>query len=380
MPSPITRRLAEEAFAWADALPPPDAVEAVALAAAAGRVAAETLLADTDMPPQACAATDGYALRAFHTVGAGDYNPLPFTLRDLLAGRGDAVPVRAGDPLPAGADAVLPVELAARHGTALEVADTVATGDGVARAGEEWRAGEVLIAVGRVLRPQDVARAALAGARTLPVWRRPRVRVLLAGRYRHDADGAMLAGLVARDGGELLETAPAPDASTLMDALRSPGADLILVAGATGDGADDHAAASLAGAGRLELHRVAIHPGGNAALGRVGGTPVLLLPGTPLACLAAYDLLAARVLRRLARLPGAWPYRTRSLPLAGKLSSAIGRLDLCRVRIGERGAEPLAVADGRILATAARADGFVVVPPDSEGYGRGTEVVVHLYE
>lgn len=382
---PIERYLPEEASLWVDGFAPPGEIETVPLAGSVGRVLARDTRADADIPPRSLAAIDGFALKAADTVGAGDYSPLALALRPGAPWltRGEARPVVAGEPLPEGVDAVLPLELGDVLGATLEVAAALAGGDGVVLPGAECRAGEVLLSEGQRLRPQDVAWLARAGFDGLPVWCKPAVRIVLAGRFERDADGPMLVSLVERDGGRLEGLSAAPEATSLEAALRQPGADLILVAGGTGDGAADQAVASLGRAGQVHIHRVAIHPGDRAALGRVGATPVALLPGTPLACLAAYDLLAARLLRRLARLPGPWPYRSRVLPLGAKLVSAIGRMDLCRVRVREGlvgSVEPLAVTDGHTLATAVRAAGFVVVPPESEGYPAGAEVTVHLYE
>jgi molybdopterin molybdotransferase len=381
----LDRHLPEEAFAWTEAFAPPGEVETVLLGEAAGRILARDLRTDEDIPASNRAAIDGFALRSMDTVGAGDYAPLPLDLRPGASGlaQGQARPVASGEPLPEGADAVLPLEFGDAFGLVLSVAAPLAPGDGVAQAGEECRGREILLAEGRRLRPQDLARVALAGYGEVPVWRKPAVRVLLAGRFERDADGPMLANLIARDGGVIESLGAAPDAAFLATALGRPGADLVLVAGGTGEGEEDHAVAGLARAGLVQIRRVAIHPGDSVALGRAGATPVVLLPGPPLACFAAYDLLAARLLRRLARLPGPWPYRSRVLPLAGKIASAIGRMDLCRVRVREGlvgEVEPLAVADERILATVVRADGFVLVPQESEGYPRGAEVLVHFYE
>lgn len=378
----IERHAPEQAFAWTEGFRPLDAAETVPLIESAGRILARELRAAVDIPTQTQAAIDGFALRSADTVGAGDYAPLPLALRPTTQAlaRGEARPVSSGDTLPAGADAVLPVEFGDVLGAILEVALALAPGEGMAVAGEECRAGEILLAEGRALRPQDLARLALAGFDTVPVWRKPAVRVLLAGRSERDANGPMLAGLIARDGGRPGAAEATPNATSLQAALSRPGADLILVAGAVGVAEEDHAVASLRQVGQVDIRRVAIHPGENVVLGRVGATPVVLLPGAPLACFAAYDLLAARLLRRLAKLPGPWPYRSRVLPLAGKLTSAIGRLDLGRVRVRGDRVEPLAVADARILATAVSADGFVIVPPESEGYGRGAEVLVYFYD
>jgi molybdopterin molybdotransferase len=107
---------------------------------------------------------------------------------------------------------------------------------------------------------------------------------------------------------------------------------------------------------------------------------VLVLPGAPLGCLCAYDLLASRLLRRLGRRPGTLAYPRRGLTLARKLSSRIGRLELARVRVSGGQAEPVAVAEGRALVSAVEADGFVLVPPASEGHAAGERVEVYLYE
>ncbi len=378
----LTRRLPEEAFAWVDrharALP----TESISSNRAAGRVLAEAVEAPADIPGQPLAATDGYAVRAEDTQGAGDYSPLPLRLAagGAPVAAGEAVAVSDGDPLPAGADAVLPLEHGEILGAALEISSGVARGQGVVRPGDEAYAGALLLPAGHHLRPQDLAHLAMAGVATIKVHRQPSVRVVLAGRFGHDTDGAMLGALVARDGGVLDRIETAADPTALAASLTPGGSEVILLVGGTGLGRDDHAAAALARAGELAFHGLALYPGDSAGLGRVGETLVVLLPGSPLPCLCAYDLVAARALRRLGRLPGPWPYPARSAVLTRKIASDLGRLELCRVRLVEGGVEPVAVAEGRLLATAVRADGFVVVPVHSEGYAAGTTATVYLYD
>ncbi len=190
----------------------------------------------------------------------------------------------------------------------------------------------------------------------------------------------MLANLVGRDGGRVGAIRPAADQASLSAALRQADAELILVAGATGYAPSDHAVAALRACGEVQLDGVAIHPGGGVVLGRVAATPAILLPGTPLACLCAYDLIAGRLLRRLAGRQTLMPYHRCNMPLARKLVSRIGRLELARVRIVGDSAEPVATAEGRVLASAVYADGFVLIPEQSEGYAAGTEVEVHRYD
>lgn len=370
----------QEAFAWVDRWPSPDGVEHLPLARAAGRVLTQALVTRCDIPAADHSAADGYALQAADTLGASDYSPLLVRLDPKTAGRGCAVAVSDGDVLPSGADAVLSLEGGDLSAGMLEIATSLAPGDGVSQAGEDCHAGEVLFAAGRRLRAQDLARLAIAGLSQVPVRQKPRVCIALAGHFDCDADGPMLTALVNRDGGAVDSVRVTPDAATLVAMLRQPDADLVLVAGGTGYAARDIAVQALQSCGAVDLDGVAIHPGGAVVLGRVAATPVVLLPGTPLACLCAYDLLVARLLRKLAGYPRALPYRRRSLTLGRKVVSSIGRLELARMKISGEVAEPIAIAEGRILASAVLADGFLLVPEHSEGYAQDSTVDIYLYD
>jgi molybdopterin molybdotransferase len=123
-----------------------------------------------------------------------------------------------------------------------------------------------------------------------------------------------------------------------------------------------------------------MRPSSPTGLGRIGTRLVFLLPGNPVSALCAYDFFAGRAIRALGGRPTAWPYRSTRAPLARKISSPIGRLDYARVRIEGGRVEPLSVAGASVLSSTTRADGFVIVPADSEGYGPGTPVTVYLYE
>src|SRR5262249_54054787 len=155
-------------------------------------------------------------------------------------------------------------------------------------------------------------------------------------------------------------------------ALVAPGADIVIVAGGTGPGAGDVSAAALAEAGELSMHGVALRPGETAGAGHASGVPVLLLPGTPAACLWAYELLAGRAIRRLGRRDPGLPFATGEMRLARKIVSEVGMTDICPVRCTQYGeVEPLAPFAEAGLVAAAQGDGFVIVPEASEGYPQG---------
>jgi molybdopterin molybdotransferase len=221
----------------------------------------------------------------------------------------------------------------------------------------------------------------MLGFRSVQVVRRPRVRLLiLASEGNPDVNGALLRALVTRDGGvPEAPIYPGRRPESLERSMEAGGADLVLAAGGTGFGIDDHAVASARERGARVEQGIAMHPGETAALGMLDDRPLVLLPGWPLACLVAYEMLAGRALRRLAGGSGDWPHGSVTGRLTRKIASALGRLQYCRVRLDAGAVEPLAVADGHSFATVARADGFVLVPPNSEGYPEGTEVRVYPY-
>jgi molybdopterin molybdotransferase len=388
----------------------PLVAEPALLPDAAGRVLAADVVAEVAVPPFDRAAMDGYALRGEETFGAGPYNSLEFTVAgEALPGRpfagtvgaGQAVRIMTGAPLPAGADAVLPAEAAeevAGPGEAarVRVTDAVPPGRHVGRRGEDIVPGSTVLRAGRVLRPQDVGVLASIGASPVPVVRRPAVTILVTGDELLpcgsrpegsrivDSNSVMLAALVRRDGG-LPAVAPlVPDRrEAVRAALLGAAGDVVLVSGGSSVGQEDHAPRVLAEAGELAVHGMALRPASPAGFGFLPGPPprpVFLLPGNPVSCLCAYDLFAARAVRRLAGLSPQLPYRRVTLPLARKLSSAVGRVDYVRVLVRDGRVEPLATSGASVLSSTTRADGFVLVPRDSEGQPAGEPVEVYLYD
>jgi molybdopterin molybdotransferase len=385
-----------------DRIGPLHTIEPVPLRQASGRVLAEDVIAAFAVPGFDRAAMDGYALHAEETFGAGPYNPLSLHLAgESMPGRpfagqvlpGQAVRIMTGAPVPAGADAVLPVEQASEAGGILQVTEAISPGRHIGRRGEDIDIGRRILARGRVLRPQDLGLLASVGVASVNVLASPRVLVLITGDellpagsrpegYRIiDSNSVMLAALVERDGGRPHIPAILQDRRDLVrSALVNADADLVLISGGSSVGKEDHAPSLLAELGELPIHGVALRPASPAGVGFLAELPVFLLPGNPVSCLCAYDLFAGRAIRRLGGRPAELPYRQVSLVLSAKVSSAVGRVDYVRVRIREGRAEPLAVSGASILSTTTMADGFFLVPRDSEGYPPGESVTVYLYD
>jgi molybdopterin molybdotransferase len=378
--------------------------EDVSLKDAAGRVLAMNVRAGLDVPPFDRAAMDGYAVRGEETFGADPYSPAIFRIvgRSRPGRRfggqvrlGEAVEIATGAPIPSGADTVVPVEAARVEGDMVRVVEATPPGRHVGRRGEDLQAGDDVLTAGRTLRPQDLGLLSALGLSALPVIRRPNVTILITGdellppatpprddRFA-DMNSLMVAALVNRDGGSPRVIGPLnDDRDALEQTLKKTLADsnLVLISGGSSTGPEDHAPGLVAKLGTLNVHGVALRPASPTGLGFVGEVPIVLLPGNPVSCLCAYDLFAGRIVRRLGGRPPDWPYRAVERPLRFKLSSVVGRVDYARVRLVGESVEPLATSGASILSSTTRADGFVLVPADLEGYPAGALVRVWLYD
>lgn len=404
---------------WLDAHSAALQVEEIELRVAAGRVLAAEVVAESAIPASDRAGLDGYAVRSADTVGAGDYNPLALVLVEAEQGiaGSQAALISSGEALPHGADAIFPFELGRVKGATdnatlpaagagvLEVFGAVAEGWGVERKGQQVQAGARVFEPGRtergrMLLAQDIGLLASLGVERVRVVRRPRVLILVNGPKRSgegdeqgDANRPMLRALVERDGGSVVEVmAQEVEATGLAgyaaDAAASAAgagftigydSDLILVAGRSGTGWDDTAALTIGKVGELAMHGVAIRPGGSAGMGVIGGTPVVLLPGDPLDCLCAYEMLAGRMVRRMGGRAAGLPFAAVEAEVGRKIVSMIGVVEVCRVRLEDGRVEAIGSAESGGLASAVRANGFVVIPSPLEGYAPGARVSVYVY-
>jgi molybdopterin molybdotransferase len=358
----------ERALAWIDSINRCLDTEEVPLAAAADRVLAVNLHTPAPIPAADSAATDGFAVFAADSLGAGAYNP--------LAVRAEAI--EAGEPMPPGKDAVVPFDQAEPEGSgSVTLVEPIVAGANVDCRGAVAGAGQLLAAAVTRLTPRHLGLLASAGFDRLPVLRRPQVRLVVAGtmlcEQAVDGNRPMLRGLIASDGGVVVE-------ADLAEAFAG-GVDIVVIAGGTGRGARDRSVAALAAAGSLDIHGVALIPGDTAGFGYdAGGVPVLLLPGSPAACLWNYELFAGRAIRRRGGYNPELPYRCAAVTTARKIVSPIGMTEVCAVRrLAHDQVEPAGSFAECGLWAAVAADGFVIIPAASEGYPAGAAITAYFY-
>jgi molybdopterin molybdotransferase len=344
-----------------------------ALAAARGCTLAENV-ATLELPPQPIALRDGYAVEAASIADAGPYAPVALP----------APPVRieAGAPLPKGADAVAPIDAIQMRGDRAEAIAAVSPGESVLAAGGDATPRAPLRRAGERLRPIDVAVLAAAGIENVTV-RRPRIRIARGGAAPSPSTDAALDFLIhaiSSAGGSVLdsrdEVKRLDEALGGLGGLGDAGPDAIIAVGGTGEGMQDRAVRTLSELGTVAAHGIALSPGETAALGFVGSRPVLLFPGRLDAVLANWLLIGRHLLAKLAG--GGVDDRAITLPLKRKATSTIGLAELIPVRCADGMAEPLG-ASYLSLEALARSDGWIVVPPEREGFAAATPVAVRSW-
>ena len=401
------RHTVQEALSWLDARLRPLESEEVPLRNAAGRVLASAVVSDIDVPGFDRSTMDGYAVVADSTEGATPYNRIPLkVVGDAMPGspftrtvaRDEAVRIMTGAPMPSGADSVLPAESVDSSGETIAAISEVSPQKNVGHRGEDFVRGTTLLEAGRVLRPQDIGVMSSIGLATARLVCRPRVRLVITGNellptgskphdYQiTDANGPMLAALAERDGA--LVDFPGlirDDGDAILAALNAD-AHVVIVSGGSSVGIEDLAPMLLAKHGELAVHGIAMRPSSPTGMGTLGSRLVFLLPGNPVSALCAYDFFAGRAIRALGGRTKEWPYRAVRGTLTRKISSPIGRLDYARVKVAPSTAlgagvrvELLSVAGASVLSSTTRADGFVIIEQDSEGYAAGSDVEVWLY-
>ena len=206
-----------------------------------------------------------------------------------------------------------------------------------------------------------------------------------------DSNSVILRHCIDRDGGRVAHIKHLQDdKEVIRDELLNSKADIICVTGGTAVGVEDFAPTLVQELGELLVHGVSIRPASPTGFGFISGGPAsrrtphgkltFLLPGNPVSCLSAYDFFVARALRKMGGRNLQWPYRKTSLQLATNISSQIGRVDYVRVQIKDEQASLIAASGAAILSSTTKADGFLVVPAQSEGYAEGETTDVWLYD
>ena len=313
-------RYRDEVLAVIAALP----CERLATAAAAGRWLVEPVLARRAAPPFACSAMDGYAVRSGEAAGSTRLR----VTRTLFAGDipgaplapGESARIYTGAPLPPGADAVVREEAAREADGVVELREPPRPGENVRPAGEDVPAGGVALGPGVRLGARQLGLLAAVGADEVAVARRPRVALLCTGdelvsRRTPNSNGASLQAAMRALGASVVldEVGDDLDRLTAVVAEALSAYDAVVTVGGVSVGARDHVPAAVGRVGgEVRVHGVPMKPGKPFLFALARGKPIFGLPGSPSACLVAFEVFARPALLRLSG--AARPFR-RALPV-----------------------------------------------------------------
>ncbi len=377
--------------------------ERVGLLNAVGRVLAEDVRSLRDVPGYANSAMDGYAVR--HR----DLGRLPARLRVTgtaaagaeeipPVGAAEAISIMTGAPIPAGADTVVRVEDTRREGDDVVVETHGPAGDHIRLAGEDVRAGAVVLIRGRRLAPADIGLAGSVGRTLLLVHRRPRVAILSTGNELVEADHAVapgqvvnsnayaLAAAVTEAGGIPLPLAIARDTrEEIRDAFdEAARADAILSTGGVSVGDFDFVKTVMDEIGVERLFwKVAQKPGKPLTFGTLGGRPYFGLPGNPVSSLVCFYLYARPALRRMLGHAGVH-LPSIEAALAHDVKKTQGRTEFIRCRLERQGERWSATSTGTqssaVLSSMSQGQGLIVAPAKDSVLPAGSTVRVILLD
>ena len=398
----------EEALAYRTQFPTMK-TEKVALADLMGRILAEDIHSDIDLPDFPRSIMDGFAVRGSSTFGASDGNPAYLVVKGAVAmgesshitvGPGEAVRISTGGMLPAGTDSVVMVEhTEAIDDSTIEVYRSVAPGQNMVTVGEDIRQGEAILTAGQVIRPQETGLLAALGRPNIMVFKKPVVGIISTGDeivpvtqvpgpgQIRDVNTYTLMGQVIEAGALAVPFGIVDDnyetlLATCSQALAQ--SDLVLVSGGSSVGARDFTidVVSAMENSAVLFHGISISPGKPTILARIQDKQFWGLPGHVVSAMVVFSRIVKPFIEYISGL-GADEQQAVKLKarLTRNVASAQGRVDFVRVRLhqenGVTWAEPILGKSG-LINTMVKADGLIEIGMNTEGLDEGLDVEVIL--
>ena len=364
-----------------------------------GRVAAEDVNSQIDVPPFSRSAMDGYAVRAKDTYGASKLKAVSLEMREkIYAGsvprkaiaKSECSEIATGAMLPKGADAVVMVEDTERSGESVLISEGVHPGQNVSKKGEDIAKGTSVVSKGEILNPSKVGAIAALGRKSVKVYSKPLVGIVPTGNEVAEVGFALkpgqvyninsytLAAVVASNGGVARKLDIVDDSMEKLEEVVRENADcdILVFSGGSSVGEKDIMVDVLERRGKVIFHGIAIKPGKPTLFGTVGNQLLFGMPGYPTACLSNAYVVLTPVLRKMARLPSQPPQAVKAR-MAKRIVSTTGRTQFLTVRLIDDLAHPAFKESGAITSMAF-ADGYIVIPADVDLLEKDEVVQVFL--
>jgi molybdopterin molybdotransferase len=372
-----------------------------------GRILAENLISDIDLPGFSRSTMDGFAVRAASTFGASEENPGFLKIVGSIAmgespsftvNRGEAAKISTGGMLPKGSDSVIMIEHTEMlDENTIEVYKSIAPGQHMIEKGEDFSQGNIVLYAGRKIRPQETGLLAAFGKEKVFVYKKPVVGIIstgdevvpvsekpLSGQIR-DINTFTLSGQVADAGGIPLSLGIIKDdykklLETCKKALSE--SDMILISGGSSVGTRDFTIEVISALPDSEIivHGISISPGKPTILAKSGGKAIWGLPGHVVSAMIVFGVVVKPFMENTGGLASVQKSRfTIPARLSRNIASAQGRTDYIRVKLTEAEgvlyAEPVLGKSG-LINTMVKADGLIEIGQNTEGLEKGTVVQV----
>ena len=381
--------------------------EHVSLMESVGRILADDIRSDIDLPDFARSIMDGYAVKGSSTFGASEGNPAYLMVKGtvsmgessvLSVGPGEAVRISTGGMLPTGADSVVMVEYTDTiDDTTIEVYRSIAPGQNMVEVGEDIKKNEIALHGGRRIRPQEAGMLAALGIQTVTVFKKPTIGIISTGDeivsvgetpgpgQIRDINTYTLLGLVQQLGATAIPYGIVHDDYQMLRATCSQAlteSDMILVSGGSSVGARDFTIDVITAMPDSEIlfHGISISPGKPTILARIQNKAFWGLPGHVVSAMVVFSQIVKPFIEHISGQDDAAPQKNRlTARLSRNLASAQGRVDYIRVRLAHKAgiiwAEPILGKSG-LINTMVKADGLIEIGMNTEGLDKGSQVEV----
>jgi len=381
--------------------------ELVLLEKTPGRILAEEIVADIDLPGFSRSTMDGYAVCASSTFGASEENPAYLNVVGSIAmgespsfsvEQGETARISTGGMLPKGADSVIMIEhTEILDENTIEAYKSTAPGQNVIEKGEDFTEGNIILRAGQKIRPQETGLLAAFGKDKVKVFKKPVIGIISTGDevvpvsetphpgQIRDINTYSLSGQVVEAGGiPLTFGIVKDDYKNLLACCREAlsQSDMVLISGGSSVGTRDYTIEILSDLPDSEIivHGISISPGKPTILSRSGEKPLWGLPGHVVSAMIVFAAVVKPFIEKISGFSSEQKNRfTLSARLSRNVSSAQGRTDYIRVRLTEKEgillAEPILGKSG-LINTMIKADGLIEIGKNTEGLEKGAEVRV----
>ncbi|PTD94635.1 molybdopterin molybdenumtransferase MoeA [archaeon SCG-AAA382B04] len=354
-------------------------------------VLSSSIISPKSIPSFNKSAMDGYAVKASDTYGASESSPIFLDLKKDVGEEG-AERVHTGSAIPKDSDSVVKIEDVEKDNNRLEVFKALSPGENVDFVGEDVEEGEIVFEKNHHLRPFDIGLLRSLGIEKINVYKKPKVLVIPTGnevvsKGEEPRQGEVIESnsLVIQlmcekygadvDKHEIVEDDP----KKILESLQKvDDYDMIIYSGGTSVGSRDHTAEVIEETGTVFSHGIGMKPAKPTLLGEYKETPIICLPGHPVACSISCFLFAKPSLFKLSNRT--FSKSKKESMLERKVESTVGYKTFTRVRLVDDRAIPIRTSGAGIQTSLTSADGLVIIPEEKEGLAKGKKVEVVLFD